>query len=283
MKRNQDPFLHPRFKIIKASGKIEPFSKRKLFLSLERSGLPKRQCQSIANKVASEIGEGSSTQDIYKKASQIVKQSSPYASIQYSLKRAIFHLGPDGHHFETFVAAYFREQGFSVRTCFNVTGKFVNHEIDVEAIRGGQKTFIECKFHNRQGIKNDVKISLYVKARWDDVKEGPQGRDLTDFYVASNTAFTKDAITYAKGTGLKLLGPNAPASFSFLDEIKKMRLYPITSLSRMNRRTKLELLSRNIVIIKELVNKENLLYRLGLPEKEINTIMDEIHFILRMN
>ena len=64
-----------------------------------------------------------------------------------------------------------------------------------------KNTLIECKSHNRFGIKNDIKTALYVKARWDDLKEGPDGKKVESFVLASNTSFTKDALVYAEGTG----------------------------------------------------------------------------------
>jgi len=30
--------------------------------------------------------------------------------------------------------------------------------------------FVEAKFHNRLGVKTDLKVALYVKARFDDLK-----------------------------------------------------------------------------------------------------------------
>ena len=88
--------------------------------------------------------------------------------------------------------------------------------------------------------------ALYVKARWDDLKQGPHGRSLSGYYLASNTAFTKDAMTYSKGVGLKLLGINAPEEQSLLDKIKVYKLYPITSLIRLKKHYITSLLDKKI-------------------------------------
>ena len=74
------------------------------------------------------------------------------------LKKAIFDLGPSGHHFETFVSRYFEEIGYTTKTCQTLNGRLVKHEIDIVGIKNGKRVFIECKFHNRIGIKNDIKI-----------------------------------------------------------------------------------------------------------------------------
>jgi hypothetical protein len=264
------------FQIYKSHGGLEKFSNQKLYSSLRRSGLRPKQCQLITDKVSREIGEGSKTRDIYRKTLRLVNQSSPVAAVHYSLKKAIFDLGPTGHHFETFVARYFEEIGYTTKTCQTLNGLLVKHEVDIVGIKNGKRVFVECKFHNRIGIKNDIKTALYVKARWDDLKQGIEGKKLDAFYLASNTAFTLDAITYANGTGLKLLGVNAPVEKPFLEEIKALQLYPITSLKGLNRHFRNELLSRNILLAKDLPDQMNLLLKMGMEERVIDQLLQEI-------
>lgn len=268
------------FRILKESGKSEPFSKKKLIRSLERTGLPKKECENISRKVADDVGEGALTKDIYKKALKLVQQTSPLASIHYSLKKSLFELGPEGHHFETYVARYFESIGYQTDTCRTLQGKFVKHEVDVIAKKDGKEHFCECKFHNHGGAKNDVKVVLYVKSRWDDLKNGPNGKNLQSFYIASNTSFTLDAITYANGTGLQLLGVNMPEEFSFLEKIKKLRLYPVTSLRRLPKFIKAELLKRHIVLVKEVPSYFSLLRSFGMTERDLNILKDEIELLI---
>lgn len=266
-------------KIKKSHGGVEDFSKHKLYSSLERTGLPENQCQRITDEVTSEIGEGSRTKDIYKKTLRLVKTKSPLAAVHYSLKRALFELGPSGHYFETYVARYFSELGFETTTCQTLHGKYVTHEVDVIAEKAGKATLIECKFHNRFGIKNDIKIALYVKARWDDLKEGPDGKRIESFVLASNTAFTKDALAYAEGTGLKLLGVNAPVSHSFLETIKDLRLYPVTGLQHLSKSQKNYLLSKNIILAKDIPSNRPLLRGLSMSAAQFETLEQEIIYL----
>ncbi len=266
-------------RIYKSHGGTENFSKRKLFRSLQRSGLPSSQCHRITDKVSRELYEGARTKDIYKRTLQLVKQSSSIAAVHYTLKKSLFELGPTGHHFETFVARYFEELGYETETCITKKGLLVSHEIDVIAKKDGKRFFVECKFHNRMGIKNDIKLALYVKARWDDLKQGSEGKALDGFYLASNTAFTTDAITYAKGTGLKLLGVNAPEERSFLEQIKENHLYPITSLRRLSKIIRNELLSRNILLAKDLIQQKPLLQKLGMSAEDYALLLEEIELL----
>ena len=267
------------FQIYKSHGGLEKFSNKKLYASLRHSGLPHKQSQIITEQVAREVSEGSKTRDIFRKTLKLVNQSSHLAAVHYSLKRALFDLGPSGHNFEAFVAKYFEEIGYQTKTCQTLKGRLVNHEIDVVGVKNGKRVFVECKFHNRVGIKNDIKIALYVKARWDDLKQGNEGKTLSAYYLASNTAFTLDAITYAEGTGLNLLGVNAPVNKPFVEEIKTLHLYPVTSLKRLNSKMKKELLLRNIILAKELPAQLSLLQKLGLRENEVDPLLAEIELL----
>jgi hypothetical protein len=267
------------FLITKSHGAKEAFSRNKLIRSLQRSGLPKARCLGIADQVIKQIGEGSPTKDIFQKTLHLVKQNSQMAAVHYSLKRAIFELGPTGHLFEAFVARYFDKLGFHTKTCRLIKGRLVKHEVDVIAVKEGRKYYVECKFHNRVGIKNDIKIALYVKARWDDLKEGEDGANLDGFFLASNTAFSSDAITYAEGSGLKLLGVNAPSDKPFLDEIKTLRLYPVTSLRTINKKTKQLLLNQNILLASDIPLNINILLRIGLKDTVIEQLLQEIEIL----
>ena len=272
-----------QFKILKASGYPEPFSKNKLIKSLQRTGLPRKECEHICDEVLSQISEGTKSSDIFNKTLKLVKQTSPIASIHYSLKKSLFELGPEGHHFENFVSKYFEEIGYRTEIRKLLRGKFVQHEVDVIAEIKEKQHFIECKFHNHAGLKNDVKVSLYVKARWDDLRQGLDGKKLKNFYIASNTAFTEDAITYANGTGLFLLGINMPSEDSFLDEIKKLKLYPVTSLRYLPRTFKNNFLHRGIVLARDVLFQKEQLIKQGMKQEDINILMKEIEMLTQRN
>lgn len=280
---NSTRFKKKNINIIKSSGLPEKFSPIKLHNSLKHCGLSNDRSKFIVNEVTRHVKSGTSTKDIYRKAFRLVHQESPIAAAHYSLKRAILDLGPSGYAFEHFVAHYFQELGYKTEVGVTLQGKYVTHEVDVIATTPSEKIYVECKFHNTIGKKNDIKIALYVKARWDDLKEGPEGRNLVDFYLASNTTFTQDVIQYADGTGLKLLGVNAPKEESFTDKISRYKLYPITSLKRLKKHVKDELIKRDILTCKELLHEEDLLYKLGMRETDIDLVFKDIHHLLERN
>jgi hypothetical protein len=278
--KNYSKNLNRHFRITKSSGAEEKFSPKKLQTSLQRSGLPNESCQKIARRVTQNLTPGMTTKEIYKKAFKLVQQESSLAAVHYSLKRAILELGPTGFEFEVFVSKYFQELGFDTSVDVIVQGEFVKHEIDVVAKASDSLSFIECKFHNFVGRKNDIKVALYVKARWDDLKNGPEGKHLTDFYLVSNTIFSSDAIDYSKGTGLKLLGVNAPPEESFLEKIIHHKLYPITSLKRLKKYVRDELLKNGVVICKELLQEKKFLLKLRMTEDEIDILFRDVLHLL---
>jgi hypothetical protein len=276
-----NPYSKRPIEVLKKNGHCQIFSKTKLNRSLKHTCLPPAVSKSITEEVAKHLPVNTSSQEIFKKASSLVKKNSKLAAIQYSLKRSIFELGPEGHNFESLVARYFQELNFKTKECTTVKGQFVLHEVDVIATKDKLKFFIECKFHNRLGIKNDIKIALYVKARWDDLKLGPVGKSISNYYLASNTAFSIDALIYSKGTGLRLLGVNAPENQSFLDEIKSLKLYPVTSLTKLNKILKRQIIAKKIIVAKDLLERKDLLIHLGLSEDDIWEIFEEINYLTK--
>lgn len=275
------PRVKRNLPIVKSTGFIEPFSPGKLITSLQRSGLPEDKSQNITKKVLKSVTPGTRTQDIYRRAYKLVRLESPTAAVHYSLKRAILELGPTGFEFERFVAKYFKAIGYATKVGVVVNGEFVKHEVDIIATNADSCAYVECKFHNHLGRSNDIKIALYVKARWDDLKNGPSGKKITDFYLVTNTTFSVDAIDYATGTGLKLLGVNAPPEESFLQKISRHKLYPITSLRRLKKYMIGELLKQDIILCQELIHERKALRRLGLSDQEIELIFADIDHLLR--
>ena len=270
----------PGFRIIKSSGEIENFSEKKLRNSLRRSGLKEKDCQRISKTVSNTVLDGTTSKDIFRKTMRLVKQQSAVAAAHYSLKRALLNLGPTGYEFEHFVGKYFENQGFQTSVGVILQGGIVRHEVDVVASKPNYNIYTECKFHNNGGKKNDIKVALYVKARWDDLKNGPDGKYLRGYALATNTVFTKDAITYAEGVGLMLLGVNAPAGETFLDMIKKHKLYPITALVRLKKAYCKELLKRKIILCSELLNEDKLMLKIGMKPDEVSTVIKDIHTLL---
>lgn len=270
-----------KYPILKSSGELENFSPKKLKRSIEKTGIKPKYSEKITNEVIQKILPGSSTKDIFNHTVKLIRKQSPIAATHYSLKNALLELGPTGYEFEYFVSKYFDSIGFKTYVDITLQGEFVRHEVDIVASKKNAQSYIECKFHNSRGKKNDIKVALYVKARWDDLKNGPDGKYLKEYYVATNTSFTKDALIYAKGTGLNLLGMNAPPEEPFLEKIIKLKLFPITSLKRLKKIYCKELMLKKIILCKDLLDEWDFLTTIGMSENEINAVFKDIESILQ--
>jgi hypothetical protein len=266
--------------VTKASGETVPFLEDKLRNSLLHSGANNSQIDEIIENLSPHLYQGISTKKIYRLAFNKLKDNSKHLAARYHLKRAIMELGPAGYAFEKFIGEILKEQGYSVKVGEIVKGKCVNHEVDVIALANNRHFMIECKYHNQQGIVCDVKIPLYIQARFKDVEEEWIKIPVHDKYihqgwVVTNTKFSADAIQYGNCARLKLLGWDYPINESLKDLIDNLGLYPITCLTTLTRFEKQKLLDKKIVLCKEIYDNANLLYEIGMNETKIKNAVEE--------
>jgi len=265
----------------KASGEVVPFSYEKLQRSLKRSGASESETARIVEEINKNLFEGISTKSIYKMAFKLLKEQSNHLAAKYHLKGAIMELGPSGFPFEKYIGEILRYQGYKTRVGEIVQGKCVSHEIDVIAELDGQHFMIECKYHNQPGTFSDVKIPLYIQARFKDVEAqwiklpGHETKSHTG-WVVTNTRFSTDAIQYGTCAGLKLLGWDYPLGKGLKDLIDKLGLYPITCLTTLTKVEKQHLLDKKIVLCKELSDDKQHLDRAGVNPTRFKRVLEEV-------
>ena len=273
--------------IKKNSIDVEPFSTQKLEHSLQRSGASKEDIENIISKIQPEIYDGISSYEIYKKAFAYLKKSNRTSASRYSLKRAIFELGPTGYPFERLVAALLREKGFNTTVSVILNGECVTHEIDVLAEKEGSVYAIECKFHSDSKVFSNVKIPLYINSRFLDIQKqwntNPKNTThLKQGWLVTNTRFTIDAINYAKCVGLTLLSWDYPSKNGIKENIDTYGLYPITTLTTLTLKEKHQLIENDIVLVKELYKTSYLLKKIGISEIRIKRVLDEITHLCKI-
>lgn len=263
--------------VIKATGAKEDFSEEKLLNSIRRAGISgDLQSQALAD-VKSKLYENIPTSEIYRHVTDFLAHSpNPYGKAKYSLKQAIMELGPTGYPFEDFIAEIFKTKGYSTKIRSILAGKCITHEIDVIAEKDGKRTMIEAKFHNMPGTKTDVHVALYTKARFDDIKEN---NNLHQVWLVTNTKITSDAISYAYCSGMSVVSWDYPAGKSLRDLIEESNLSPITSLISLSQSQKQQLLKKGIVFSKNIIDNQNSLYELHLPQEKVQSIIEEAKFL----
>ncbi|MCM4173288.1 ATPase [Arenibacter sp. TNZ] len=267
--------------ILKSSGERAKFSLDKLRNSLKRSGADLNVVEQIVGQVKEELYEGISTNEIYNRAYALLKKNKSIFASKYKLKKALYELGPTGFPFERFVAAILEYSGYTTRVDEIMNGICVTHEIDVIAEKNGTVTVIECKFHSEEGRNCNVKIPLYIHSRYNDVKahwatKKNEKRKLDNGWLVTNTRFTGDAIAYGKCAGLYLLSWDLPLKDGLKDRIDRLGLYPITVSALLTNREKQFLLSRDIVLCRQLWKDKFYLDHLGISQSRKEKILDEI-------
>ncbi len=266
--------------ITKASGEKEPFSTEKLRQSLHRAGAGEEAAERIAAEVQQMLYPGISTKKIYRKAFSLLKKNSAHAAARYKLKKAIMELGPSGFPFEKFVGEILKEEGYRVQVGQMVQGHCVQHEVDVIAEKDSRHFMIECKFHNDQGRKCDVKNPLYIHSRFQDVEKAwrqqpGHGQKFHQGWLVTNTRFTTDAIQYGTCAGLNLVSWNHPRKDSLKERISRLGLHPLTCLATLTKKEKQFLLDKGIVLCKELCRNEQWLKEMGLPPSRVGKVLEE--------
>lgn len=244
--------------ITKASGELVPYDVARLRASLERSGATPEISARIAEQIGPKLQPGMSTRKLYRLAFGLLHRRSHKLAARYRLKQAILDLGPSGFPFERFFARILDHDGYRTQVGVTVQGICVRHEVDVIADKGAQHYLVECKYHSTPGRVCDVKVPLYIKARFDDVAarwrdEPGNGHRFHQGWVVTNTRFTADALTYGECAGLRMLSWDQPAKGSLKDRIDRSGLYPLTCLSSLTQVEKARLLAAGAVLAQDVL------------------------------
>ncbi len=267
--------------IIKSSGEKAKFSLDKLRNSLKHSGADHNLVAEILDKVYDELYEGISTTEIYNRAYALLKKKKSVFASKYKLKKAIYELGPTGFPFERFVGNILEYSGYTTKVDVIMDGICVTHEIDVVAEKNRQITIIECKFHSEEGLNCNVKVPLYIHSRFNDVKnhwinKKREKKELDSGWVVTNTRFTADAIQFGNCAGLYLLSWDHPLEDGLKDRIDRLALYPITVSTLLTNKEKQFLLSRDVVLCRQLWKDKFFLDHLGISKTRKVKILEEM-------
>ena len=267
--------------IIKSSGEKVKFSFEKLKRSLIGVGASEATVNIILKTVENELYQGISTKEIYNRAFAMLKRKKSYLASKYKLKKAIYELGPTGFPFERFIGAILKYSGYTVKIGEVLQGKCVTHEVDVVANKNNETILVECKFHNDASLNCNVKVPLYINSRYNDLKlhwktSNKNNHNLGQGWVVTNTRFTEDAIQYGRCVNLYLLSWDYPKNDGLKERIERLGLYPITVSTLLTKREKEFLLSRDVVLCRELIGDAFYLDHLGISEIRKKKILNEI-------
>ena len=219
--------------IIKAGGKKEYFNKKHIENSLANVGLDRKIAKGLAYEASLKFRKTVSSDEIFRFVLGRLRSYGPEFLGRYNLRRAIMHLGPTGYPFEKYIARVLDEYGYKTKTNQIIQGDCVRHEIDVMAWKDKSHFIVECKYHNTPGARSDLKVALYVWARFLDIKKKWESDPKHDqpwvhgVWLVTNTRCTTDAIDYGGCVGMLITGWGHPKEMSLERMIEQKKLYPI--------------------------------------------------------
>lgn len=263
----------------KADGDRELFKEVKLRQSLKKSGANTTEIENIMRDIERELYDGVTTEIIYRRAFELLRELPQPSAARYSLRRALFGLGPTGFPFEDYLAELYQYEGYRTKTRAIIKGKCATHELDVIAWRPDDCVIVEAKFHQQPGTKSDLQVVLYSYARFLDLEaksiQKSGEHTVKRAAVITNTKFTSAALEYGRCIGLELIGWDHPKGKSLQQWIETTKLYPVTVLASLKAREKNALIEQGAILCRDIVDNRALLSSLGVTKARLQAVLDE--------
>ncbi len=221
--------------VINKQGEREEFDPEKIKRACERAQCPPETHEELVRQFIKKPRRSIKTRDIHSFIYKHLLRTNPPVAARFSLKRAMLTLGPSGFIFEKIVRRVFQEHGHQAELPPPIKGLCVMHEVDVRIKDPSGDIMAECKYHNREGIYCGIKTTLYVWARFLDLKDGEQQNTHPYHFIkpllVSNTRFSEDSIAFSRCKNMDLLGWKYPHGASLEQLLESKKLYPITVLN----------------------------------------------------
>src|SRR5690606_221077 len=103
--------MNNSIRVKKQDGEFASFDSESLRNSLLQSGAGWTEADLVYEEVTEDLYDGIGTQEVYGRAFAALKTVSRPFAARYSLQSAIKQLGPEGYHFQKWVAKLFQKQG----------------------------------------------------------------------------------------------------------------------------------------------------------------------------
>jgi len=264
-------------KVVKASGRIESYSRDKVVASIVKSGVEERVALKLVRQLEKDLPERVTTDEIHRRVVELLRRESPREALKYSLRRGIMKLGPSGYPFEKYFAKLLEALGYSTKTNVVLEGRCVTHEIDVIAVKGGVRYMIECKYHNTPGTYTGVQVALYTYARF---------LDLAGYFdmpwIVTNTKISNEAAKYASCVGMRVTAWGYPYRENLEEIVERTGLYPVTVLFSLTEEARRRLLEAGVVTVEDLrrLGPKEISSVTGMPREAAEKILEETKLLL---
>lgn len=266
--------------IIKASGEQVKFDAERIRRTMRRVGAASDVVEVVVRDVRAAVRPGMSTREILSLAQRTLAKYDRATAAKYDLKGALYRLGPAGFHFERYLAALLRAQGFETELPDVYQGGCVKQEVDVTARKQGKQFAIEAKLRQATADMVDLKVVMTQYARFLDLLDGAALHRCPKFdaaWVITNGQFSETAKHYAMCKGVLTTGWNHPEGQGLNTLIDRTGLYPLTIIPGFTA-AELEAFSRaDVMLCKELAQEEpeHLARRTGLSLSRIGELAEQ--------
>jgi len=265
----------------KQDGSEEGFNKDKLLISIKKNSGSEKVAEDVVKYFEKEKIKETTSDEIFELTKKfLLEKGDKKAFLRYNLPKSIYKLGPEGFAFEKFIAEVFQSYKYNpVHVGQKIQGKCVVHEMDIVATKNNELMTAELKFHNTRSKKSDLKVALYMKARFDDILNSGFYKDkMPRQVIITNTKFTNNAKAYAKCVGMEMIAWNYPEGDNLYDFILRSGVHPITAITCIPNKAKEYFLRKKIVSCYDLMkdNKKMLENNPFIPNDKITEIIEEI-------
>jgi hypothetical protein len=275
----------PIINVIKSNGEREPLNREKIFHTLARAGASQELATEIIDGIFKKAWNGISTREIYNMAIRALRKAHPAVAARYSLRDAIFRLGPSGFEFERYMMLLLRAYGYKAVLPDILQGRCITHEVDILGEKNGQKFMAECKLRQSTDIFITIKDTMSTWARFIDLQEGAIDGlcpHVDEAWLITNSRFSHDSLQYGQCKKMHMLSWNTPKEHPLPAWIDQKKLYPVTILRRLNKMHLAALGKAEILLLEDMIkfSTAELAKMTRLPRKHLEPLIAEAKEIL---
>ncbi len=245
--------------VTKFDGSRQPFVKEKLINTCLRMNVSLEQAKAIAAEVEKEAFSGIATKQLFGMLLKHLKEYNPAIKHQIDLRTAISLLRPKPD-FEQFIGAILKDMGYEIEMNKIVPGRCSEYEIDVIARNAEDTILVEVKHHVNPHEYLGVDVFLENNSVFEDVtdgyKNGVHNYKFNKLLIACNTKISDHSKKYSLCKGIQHIAWKSPKGNSLEGLIESKRLYPITMVKILDKRSQERLGNNGVILLKQLIDSD---------------------------
>lgn len=266
--------------IKKYSGELVPFDYQKIKATCMRAGATEDLAEKVAKEIEMKVFNRITTKEIMKLTLKILDKEKPAVAARYTLRDAIFKLGPAGFHFEKYIAALLKAYGYKTKLPPVLQGACVDHEIDVVAEKDNRAAVMECKLRHSVDIFISIKDVMSTWARFLDLVDGAAiGKcpHYDEIWIVTNARISDHGTRYGLCKNMVLLSWDHPRDRPLPAWIDDKALFPITVLRKLDKFSLNKFANAGVLLVRDLArgNLEKLHEKTKIPKNKLERFAKE--------